>query len=184
MSELIQTARETLQQYDKSKDVLLLRKAGEQLERVDLFTPSSPEQRAEARLQTLNAWLLVLLRIDGARDPRFDPDDPPLTKVAPPDVPGQPSYAPGIEPKLIGDPKVRAAYEKAIAENRQKTEIWQRHWELQAIDVEVSEGAKRFVSRFYTSSPADQNELRATLAKAGVNAQRQQQLAARAGTKG
>ena len=183
MSESIQTVRETLQQYDKSKDVLLLRKAGEQLERVDLFTPSNPEQRAQARLLTLNAWLLLLLRIDAAADPRFDPNDPPLTKVAPPDVPGQPSYAPGIDPKLISDPKVRADYEKALAENRRKTEASQRHWELQAIDVEVSDGAKRFVNRFYTSSPADQNELRETVVKAGVSAQRQQQLVVRAATK-
>ena len=183
MNELMQTVRENVEQYDKSKDLLSLRKAGEQLERVDPFAPSNTEQRADVRLQTLNVWLLILLRVDAAKDPRFDPNDPPPSKLAPRSVAGQPPYLPGIDPKQIRDPQVRADYEKAIAENKQKSDRWQGQWDLNAIDMEVSNGAKRFVMRFYTSAPADQNELSKTFAKVGLNAQRQQQLTTTGATK-
>jgi hypothetical protein len=177
MSELIQAAREAVGRYDKAKEPLLLRDAGETLERVDLFAPPGPEQRAEARRQTLDAWLLILSRVDAAKNPPLDMNDPPSTKVGPRSVPGQPAYLPGVDPKQITDPQVRADYEKAIAENNQKIERWRHYWDLNAIDMEVSDGAKRFVRRFYTSSPADQTELRAAMAHAGIGARREKQLA-------
>jgi hypothetical protein len=176
MTAMIATAQQTVQQYDASKDPLLLRKAGELLEQVDLFAPPSAEQRADARRQTLEAWLSVLARIDAAHDPKFDPDDPPAARVAPPTPPGHRPYATGIDPQQIADPQVRADYERARAENEQKAERARRHWDLQAIDMEVSQGAKRFIKRFYTSSQADQSELRAAMTQAALGARRQQQL--------
>jgi len=176
MTELIQTARDTVQQYDKSRELLLLRQAGEQLERVDLFALPSPEQRADARLRTLQTWLLILLRVDAAKDPTFNPDDPPALKVEPRSVPGQPSYPPGIAPAQIADPTIRAEYEAAIAENQRKTERAKRYWDWQALEMELSDGAKHFISRYYTASPVDHGELRETMAKAGLSAQRQRQL--------
>ncbi len=172
MSDLIQAARAVLLQYEKTRNLELLRQAGEKLEGVDLFAVAGSEKRAEARMQTATAWMAILSRIDAARDPRFNPDDPPVTRVAPPKVPGGPAYLPGVDPKQVRDPKVRAEYERAIEENRQKAEIAQRHWELEAIDTEVTEGTMRFLKRFYTSAPTDQRELRSLMERTGLSARR------------
>lgn len=178
MSEFIQAARDAVQHYDQRHDMLLLRKAGEQLERVDQFAPGSAELRAKTRLQTLGAWLDLIQRIDRAKDPNFDPADTPATKLTPRSGPGQRPYLPGTDPKLVTDPQVRADYEQAIATNQQKAERRRQHWDLDAVDMEISDGARRFIQQFYTATPADQDELRAAFAAAGLSAQRQRQLAA------
>jgi hypothetical protein len=71
---------------------------------------------------------------------------------------------------------VRAEYEAAIADNQRKTQRAERHWDWQALDIELSDGATHFISRFYTASPVDLGELSQALAKAGLSTQRQRQL--------
>ena len=177
MSELIQAAREAMLQYDTTKDLGHLEEAVEKLDGVDLFEVRGGAKRAEVRLQTLMTWMLALARIDEAKDPNFDPEDAPLTKVSPPQVPGEPAYPPGVDPKVIRNPEVRAEYERAIEQNRRKAQQSQYQWQLKALDTEVTERVMSFVKRFYTSSPADQKELNTTMEKVGVNAARQQQFA-------
>lgn len=168
---------ELLQQYEKSHDPLLLQRAGEKLESVDLLAVQGSEDRAAARLQTLQAWLAILVRVDLAMDPHFTGDDPPTTKVAPPRVEGAPAYLPGVDPKQVRDPEQRADYERAIERNKQKASHSQRQWQWKALDVEVSEGAARFVKRYYTASPPDQQELRAAMEKTALSKDRQRRLA-------
>lgn len=176
MNAQMENVRKIVVQYDIGKDMLLLRKAGEQLEQVDLFAGKSPAQRGEERLHLLSGWLAVITRIDAARNPKFAPDDPPATRVSPRNVPGQPAYPPGVDPGQISDPQVRAEYEQAIAENKQKADRSQQHWDLQAIDMEVTQGIERFLKKFYTSSPADQHELIAAMTQAKIAPGRQKQL--------
>ena len=179
MLELIKAARDEALQYEKTKELAFLQKAGEKLEGVDLFAVQGNEQRAEARLQTLQTWVFILVRIDAAKDPQFDPNDPPAMKVSPRAVPGAPVYLPGVPPERVQDLQVRAEYEQAIQQNNEKRRKAQIYWELQALDIEISEGARRFIKRFYTPSVPDQKELKQAMQKAGLNAHRQQSLANR-----
>ena len=175
MSETIQAARAIIEAYDRDKEPDLLRQAGEQLERADLFAPRSAPERIEARTRTLNAWLMILSRVDAAKGAEPGPDDQPASRVAPPVVPGR-FYRPGMDPKDIDEPEARAAYEKAIAENQAKIERSRVYWIWEAIDIEVTGGARRFVSRFYTSAPPDQKELREAIAAEGIGERRARQL--------
>jgi hypothetical protein len=177
MSETIQTARGTIQDYDRTHDPAMLRKAGEQLDLVDLFAARSAEQRATARLRTLETWLMVLSRVDTAKGPEPDPNDPPASKVAPPLVPGH-FYLPGADPAQITDPRAREEYEKSIVRNQEKTERWRRYWDWEAIDIEVTQGARRFIKRFYTAAPPDQKELHETMAREDLSERRVEQLIA------
>ena len=177
MTTPIDDARELLLQYEKSHDPLLLQRAGEKLESVDLLPVQGSDERTAARLQTLQAWLAILVRVDLAKDPSFTGDDPPATKVSPPTTPGGPAYLPGVDPKQVRDPKVRADYERAIEQNRQKAAQSQRQWQWKALDIEVSEGAARFVKRYYSASPPDQQELRAEMEKTALSKERQRKLA-------
>lgn len=176
MLELIQAARAAVVQYDTSRDLNLLQQAGEKLEGVDLLGVAAVGERQEARLQTLVTWMVILSRVDAAKDPSFDADDAPLMRVAPPKKAGEPAYLPGVDPKRVRDPGQRAQYLQAIEENRKKAERSRLQWSVQALDTEVSEGARRFLKRYYTKAPVDQQELLRTMEKAGINSQRQQAI--------
>jgi hypothetical protein len=177
MSQAIDAAREAVQQYDKTKDLAQLQAAGEKLETIDLLGVPGSRQRADLRAHVMAAWAAILLRIDAAR-PAVNPDDPPVTRVFPRTPPGMRTYPPNIDPKQIADPQVRAEYEKDLEANRRKTQLTQRYWDVKALDTEVSQGARRFVRRFYTAAPADQGELREIMDKAGLSPERRKQLAA------
>jgi hypothetical protein len=178
MSEQMQLVNESLQTYDKGRDLLMLRKAGEQLEGINQFEKISAERRAQVRLNTLQAWMLILVRVDAAKA-KAGSHSPPMTRVAPRNVPGQRPYRPGVDPKEVADPVIRAEYEKAIAENESLRQRSLSDADLQALDIEVSGGAKNFVRRFYTASAADQEELRETLLKAAVDPKRYEQFLVR-----
>lgn len=176
MSQAIQAAREAVQKYDKSKDMDALRSAGEKLESVDLSQASTSKQRTELRLQVMSGWVALLARIDGALGSQ--PPESPLTRVTPRTPPGTRTYPPNVDPSQIADPKVRAEYEKDLEANQRKAEASQRYWDAKALDIELTEGTLRFVRRYYTTSPADQKELREIIAKAGLGVKRQRELVA------
>jgi hypothetical protein len=176
MVELIQAARAAVVKYDESRNLDLLREAGEKLEGVDLLEIKAPDQRQEARLQTLVTWMVILARVDAAKDPNFDPDDMPVTKVMPPPKSGEPGYMPGVDPNQIRDPEQRAEYLRAIQENRNKMDRGRLQLSVQALDIEVTEGASRFIKRFYTMAPVDRQELLRTLDQSGIGPQRQQAI--------
>jgi len=171
-------AREALVRYESSRDPALLRLAGEKLEGVDLFAVQGSEQRARLRVEVATVWMYLLASVDAAKDPRFDPGDPPQTRVTPPSAPGRPTYPPGTDPARIADPAQRAEYEQALERNRRKTLLAERHWEVEAIDLELTEGARRFVQRFYTSAPVDQSELQAVMERTRLSPRRRQAIAA------
>ncbi|MDD5295537.1 MAG: hypothetical protein PHU46_01385 [Rhodocyclaceae bacterium] len=176
MLELIQAARAAVVKYDTSPDLALLQQAGEKLEGVDLLAVEGHGERQEVRLQTLVTWMVILARVDAAKDPSFDPDDMPLLRVAPPKKAGAPGYMPGVDPNQIHDPEQRAEYLRAIQENRNKIERGRLQWSVRALDTEVSEGASRFIKRFYTRAPVDRQEVRRAMEKAGIGPQRQQAI--------
>jgi hypothetical protein len=176
MVEMIQAARAAVVKYDQSPDLALLRQSGEKLEGVDLLVIAGLPERQEARLQTLVTWMVILARVDAAKDPNFDPDDKPVTRVMPPQKPGEPAYMPGVDPEQVRDPTQRAQYQRAIEENGKKAERGQVQWSVQALDMEVTEGAARFIKRYYTKAPVDRQELSRTLEKVGIGPQRQQAI--------
>jgi len=156
------TANELLQRYDQRPDLLLLRDAGEKLDQIDLFQPATAPARGDARLAVLNAWLQVLKRLDAAADPGFDEKNTPAMKLLAPDS---------------QDPQALAAHAHASAANERARERAERYWNWRAIDSELSERARRFVSRFYTASHADQGELQSAMAAAATGQARRKQLA-------
>lgn len=175
MSQAIDAVHDAVQQFDKAQDLALLQTAGAKLESVDLSQAPGGRQRVALRAAVMAAWAAILSRVDAAR-PAVEPDDPPVTRVFARTPPGMPTYPPNIDPKQIADPQVRAEYEKDLEANRRKAQLTQRHWDVKALDTEVSQGARRFVRRFYTTAPADQLELHDILEKAKLGAARRKQL--------
>jgi hypothetical protein len=174
--EHIEAARAAMVQFDKSRDPALLQEAGEKLQGVDLLAIEGIAERQEVRSQTLIAWLEILVRVDSMIDPKFDPDDAPLTKVSPPQKPGEPAYLPGVDPKKVRDPAQRAEYLNAIEENSKKAERTQLQWNVKALDTELTESASRFIKRFHTTAPVDRKELQRIVDKAGISPQRRQAI--------
>jgi hypothetical protein len=66
-------------------------------------------------------WAHAWHRIEAETITDFNFDDLPLINVAPPHGPSP--MAAGMAPERISDPRQRAVYEEAIAENKKKTEV-------------------------------------------------------------
>ena len=170
------TITSLLQRYDEQHDLLLLRTAGEALDRIDLFAAPGAQARGDARLAALQGWLMVLARLDAASDSGFDPAHAPAMKLAPVSPAGGPVYPPGIDPSAVREPQIRADYERALAANQRERERAARYWNWSAVDIELSDRARRFVGRFYTASNADQVELAGAIEQAGLSPSRRKRL--------
>lgn len=151
MSQDIEAALKPIAEFEKTKDTQLLEKASERLLGIDPLGVPGTAGRLAVRRKAAAAWLRLIHTIDSARDPHFDPEDRPVTRVI---LPG--SGRPGGPPK---EPARKAEYDKAVEANREKADRTQLQWRLKAVDMEACGGARSFFRRFYTSSPVDGKEL-------------------------
>jgi hypothetical protein len=167
MAPEIEQASRQLAEYEKTHRLTDLESAIDAITAVDLLrTPSI--NRAEARKEVTRLWLAALQDLDALLDPKFDPEDRPVTKVAPPKVNGV-QYPPGVDPKVITDPQARAEYEAAIKANLEKIDRGKQQIQLRNMDEEASESLDRYLKRYYTLAAADTRELAQLLDAAKIS---------------
>jgi hypothetical protein len=149
-----------------------LREAAMALENVLLVQEHDPRTRAQLRTDCLTLWLQLLQLLDRFLDPNFNPEDVPTKLVQPPPTSGGVAYAPGADPALIDDPRARAEYEKAIANNRTKANHYRLQITLRRLEERIPPRAEAFIRNSYTPAPGDQEELKAAIDGIMQNPQR------------
>jgi hypothetical protein len=155
----LKEAHERMLEFEKQHDPERLREADRALENVELVKVVDPKVRVRLRAECLGTWLELVALLDRSIDPGFNPNDFPSKQVEPPAIPGAPSLEPGADPAQIRDPVARAAYERAIAANRAKTENYRVQTQLRRIGERVYPQSEIFIRRYYKAAPADQREL-------------------------
>lgn len=113
------------------------------------------ERREKAKL-----WLEAWRRLETEFDPSFDINDRkqlPTLRVSPPNETG---LRAGTPPSAIKDPKLRAQYEVAIAENKRKSQRVDQQFPLLARGPSFRSRAEYVLIQFYSQPPFRTNELR------------------------
>ena len=151
--------------FETEREPERLREAFLSLEQVVLSQEADPAARALLRAAVLGWWLKLLRTLDEHLDPAFVPKDVPEKVVEPPPTSSGAVLRPGADPALIDDPVARAAYEKAIADNRAKAERYRMNIHLGRLNQQVTPRSEAFLRSEYTKSAADQAEARAAIEK-------------------
>lgn len=112
------------------------------------------------RREKTELWLQAWRRLEKEFDPTFDVNDRkslPGLKVMPPFATGLPA---GTPPSAIKDPKLRAQYEAAIADNNKKAERVNRQLPLHAHAPSFKARAERWLVQAYSQQPRRIGELK------------------------
>jgi hypothetical protein len=112
------------------------------------------------RREKTELWLQAWRRLEKEFDPTFDVNDRkslPGMRVMPPFATGLPA---GTPPSAIKDPKLRAQYEAAIAENNKKAERVNRQLPLHAHGPSFKARAERWLIQAYSQQPRRIGELK------------------------
>ena len=115
------------------------------------------------RRQNTILWLYAWQRLEREFDPTFDINDRknrPLMRVFPPDETFLP---PGTPPSAIKDPKLRAQYEAAIAENNRKAKRAEQQFPLIAHGAAFKARAEHVLTYLYSQTPFRNAELKRLL---------------------
>jgi hypothetical protein len=169
-------AKARIKEFEAEREPERLREASLAIDDVNLPAERDPETRGQLRSSALSVWLQLLGILDRYVVPNFNPKDVPQTRVQPPPTSGGIVYPPGADPELIDDPKARAEYKKAIAENNAKTDRYRLQVELGRMSERISQRAKAFIKNSYTSSEQDQHELKSAIEKEVKDAARKADL--------
>jgi len=116
----------------------------------------------DLRRQKAQFWLEAWLRVSKAIDPSFDFDDRPLLNVAPPLSTGLPA---GVSPSSIENPRLRAEYEHAIAQNHAKIERYNQQSWLKLNGQRVFKEVEQYLVNAYSRAPSDLQELQQLLSR-------------------
>jgi len=114
------------------------------------------------RRQKAEWWLKTWERVEGSTDQTFNFDDRPFLNVRPPLATGLPA---GVSPESVKDPKLRAEYEAAIADNSAKAQRYNDQQYLKQNSGRFFTEAERYLVSAYSRSPADLAQLNALLTK-------------------
>jgi hypothetical protein len=158
-------ARELAKQFEDNPEPELLKQAYLALENVLVLEEDEPKIRNQLRTDSLYLWLHLIQLLDRLLDPDFNPDDVPESAVQPPPTSQGIVYPPGADPALLDDPKARAEYKKAIADNEAKTAHYNLQTKLRRLDERITPRAEEFIRNFYTPAPGDQTELKTAIDK-------------------
>lgn len=125
----------------------------------DMATPRAPKDQewAQQRRKDVEIRLHAWKRLIDAIDTIWDPNDLPVSNVVPPLSTGLPS---GVAPEAIKDPKLRAKYEAAIEENRQKAERYGEQYKLRKWLKRFPQGAERYIIQAYSKPQFNLEELK------------------------
>jgi hypothetical protein len=114
------------------------------------------------RQQKAELWLAARRRVQSSVDPAFNFNEPIFLNVAPPAASGLPA---GISPESVRDPKLRAEYEHAIAENSAKTRRFNDQYWLKKNAADFYQNVERYLVNAYSRSPNDLAELERLLSQ-------------------
>lgn len=126
----------------------------------------SDEDWRLARRKGHARWLHVWRRLEKAIDKDWDSDDVPVENVPLPE--GADGFA-GMPPELIEDPGLRAAYEKAIRENQEKTRIRNEQLRLRSLKKRYAPILEKYLASMYSIAPFDNQELKQHLNAYGLD---------------
>ena len=161
----LKEAGELAKQFEEKPEPELLKQASLALENVLLLEEDQPNTRDRLRADALYLWLQLIQLLDRFLDPNFNPEDVPELAIQPPPTSKGVVYPPGADPALIDDPKARAEYKKAIADNEAKTAHYNLQTKLRRLDERIMPRAEDFIRNFYTPAPGDQTELKTAIDK-------------------
>lgn len=108
------------------------------------------------RMQKAEWWLKTWERVKSSIDPTFNFNDRPFLNIQPPLATGLPA---GVSPESIKDPKLRAEYEAAIADNSAKAQRYSDQQYLKQNYERFFKEAERYLVFAYARSPKDLPEL-------------------------
>ncbi len=161
----LKQAREHASNFEDKTEPELLKQSYLALGNVLLLEEDDPKICDQLRTDSLYLWLHLIGLMDHSLDPDFDPNDVPQRAVRPPQTSEGVGYRPGADPALIEDPKARARYQKAIADNRAKTIHYALQIKLRRLDEHITPRAEEFIRNFYTPAAGDQEELKTAIDK-------------------
>lgn len=129
-----------------------------------MFNPLVVDETAwkTMRKQKAELWLAARRRVESSIDPTFDFNDRPFLNVATPPGSREPS---GVSPEFIKDPKLRAEYERAIAENSAKARRFNDQYWLKRNAPDFCKNVERYLVNAYSRPPTDPAELERLLAQ-------------------
>ena len=129
-----------------------------------MFDPLVVDETAwkTLRKQKAELWLAARRRVEAAVDPAFNMDDSTFLNVPAPLGSGVPS---GASPESIRDPKLRAEYERAIAENSAKVRRFNDQYWLKRNAPNFYKNVERYLVNAYSRPPSDSAELERLLAQ-------------------
>jgi hypothetical protein len=128
------------------------------------------------RSEKARFWLETWHRLEQQTDPSFDVNDRrnrPALKVFPPPETGLPA---GTPPSAIKDPRLRAQYEAAIAENRRKAKRAEQQFPLLLHGPAFKARAERALVQLYSQPPSGTVELKRYLAMYLANSAARQRV--------
>jgi hypothetical protein len=137
--------------------------------------PKSPkgEELAQRRRKDVEIRLHAWKRLNNSIDPKWDPNDLPVSNVTPPSSTGFPS---GISPDAIDDFSLRAEYEAAIEKNRKKAERYDEQYSLHKWLKRYLPQAEKYIVQLYSAPPYNNEELKQLLEKYKIDRKTQTRI--------
>ena len=168
MSDAVETSVAAhLGAYDKTHAPLELQEAADAAARFDGATWPDAQANLYAARARVADWVAILARVKRDLDPAFDPKNPPSMNISPPGEFGD-QYAPGVNPRDVKDPAMRAAYIEAIAKNQQRIEHFTTDVKLAEAQTVVRERAARSIHDARTTLGLSAEEASATISQADL----------------
>lgn len=118
------------------------------------------QEWAALRKRKALRWFRAWKRLTDGIDETWDPNDLPLSNIAPPAATGLPS---GVAPRHIKDPKLRARYEAEIQRHARKARRNRTQALLRRLDRRFSPVAEVYIIQAYSKPPYRLSELEALL---------------------
>ena len=131
-----------------------------------MFDPPAVDETSwrSLREQKAELWLAARRRVAKSLNPTFDFEDRPFLNVPTPAGSGAPA---GSSPESIKDPKLRAEYKIAVAQNSAKARRYNDQYWLKRNAPHFYEETERYLVNAYSRPPADLAQLERLLSQYG-----------------
>jgi len=126
------------------------------------------EEFTKQRLRDAEAWLHALNSFTSTLDPTWDPNEQiPVHPDPPPGLIN--NYISGASPESIKDPVLRAQYERAVEENKQRIEEHTVQYMLRHRLKDFPQKAERYLINLYSLPPSNPSELKELLNRYNID---------------
>jgi hypothetical protein len=142
---------------------------------INAFVLLPGESNLKWRNKKLELWLNAIQKAHSAIDPSLSVGGAPEINIAPKSAGGV-VYDSGVDPKSIKDPDVREDYERRLAENSRKAQVYLRQHTLRQLEANWTTEMKAHVSGQYSGSNSDKEEISSTLNAVIVDVHLREQL--------